>query len=45
MYLNRVGGNAKFELAGDWLGAILDVVVSDDVVKLFAGSIYRERQR
>jgi hypothetical protein len=45
VYLNRVGGNAKFELAGDGLGAILDVVVCDDVAKLTAGSIYRPSER
>jgi hypothetical protein len=44
-YLNRVGGNAKFELAGDRLGAILGVVVRDDVAKLTAGSIYRPSER
>jgi hypothetical protein len=40
-YLNRVGEKAKLELAGDRLGAILGVVVRDDVAKLAAGSIYR----
>jgi hypothetical protein len=44
-YLNRVGRNAKFELAGDRLGAILGVVVRDDVAKLTAGSIYRPSER
>jgi hypothetical protein len=45
VYLNRVGENAKFELAGDRLGAILGVVVRDDVAKLAAGSIYSARKR
>ena len=45
MYLNWVGENAKFELTGDRLGAILGVVVRDDVAKLAAGSIYSARKR
>jgi hypothetical protein len=44
-YLNRVGEKAKLELAGDRLGAILGVVVRDDVAKLAAGSIYRKSER
>jgi hypothetical protein len=45
VYLNRIGENAKFELAGDRLGAILGVGVRDDVAKLAAGSIYSARKR
>jgi hypothetical protein len=45
VYLNRVGENAKFELVGDRLGAILGVVVPDDAAKLAASSIYSARKR
>jgi hypothetical protein len=44
VYLNQIGENAKFELAGDRLGAILGVGVRDDVAKLAAGSIYSARK-
>jgi hypothetical protein len=45
VYLNRIGENAKFELVGDRLGAILCVGVRDDVAKLAAGSIYSARKK
>jgi hypothetical protein len=35
----------KLELAGDRLGAILDVGVRNDVAKLVTGSIYRQLRR
>ena len=40
-----IGGNAKLELVGELLGAILDVGVRDEVTKLPVGSIYRKRRR
>jgi hypothetical protein len=39
------GESLKFELVGDWLGAILVGVVRDNVVELAAGSIYRRSER
>jgi hypothetical protein len=45
VYSNRFGGSAKFELAGDRLGAILGGWVCDDLAELAVASIYRERQR
>jgi hypothetical protein len=35
----------KLELAGDRLGAILDVGVRNDVAKLVTSSIYRQLRR
>ena len=45
VFLSRFGGSSKFELTGDWLGAILGGVVRDDVAELTVASIYRERER
>ena len=45
MYLNQFGGNAKFKLAGDRLGAMLGGWVRDDVAELTEGSIYRKQER
>jgi hypothetical protein len=45
VFLNRIGENAKFEFAGDRLGAILGLGVRNDVAKLAAGSIYSARKR
>jgi hypothetical protein len=39
------GGSKKLELAGDRLGAILDVGVRNDIAKLVTGSIYRQLRR
>ena len=40
--LNRIGANAKLELVGNWLGAILGVGVHNDIAKLVTSSIYRQ---
>ena len=45
VYSNRFGENAKFELAGDRLGAILGVGVLDYPTELAVASIYREVKR
>jgi hypothetical protein len=45
VYSNRFGGNAKFKLAGDRLGAMLGGWVRDDVAELTEGSIYRKQER
>jgi hypothetical protein len=45
VFLNWIGENAKLELAGDRLGAILGVGVRNDVAKLVTGSIYRQLRR
>jgi hypothetical protein len=42
---NSFGGSLKSVLSGERLGAILGVVVRDDVAKLAAGSIYSARKR
>jgi hypothetical protein len=42
---NSFGGSLKLVLFGERLGAILGVVVRDDVAKLAAGSIYSARKR
>ena len=43
--LNRIGANAKLELVGNRLGAILGVGVHNDIAKLATSSIYRQLRR
>jgi hypothetical protein len=45
VYSNRFGENAKFELAGDRLGAILGVGVLEYLTELAVASIYRASGR
>jgi hypothetical protein len=42
---NRIGANAKLELAGNRLGAILGVGVRNDIAKLVTSSIYKRLRR
>jgi hypothetical protein len=43
--LNRIGANAKLELIGNQLGAILGVGVHNDIAKLVTSSICRQLRR